>query len=349
MQTFAQKPEVTQSTRPGRTLLGPSPAVHPVLGLQQTIGNQAVQRLLIQREPAKDNKEARDFVEGVMWMMSESIREYQRDDLIHHKDRHTNTLAKDLMHGRAWFQQASARVTGDLGDDPDLQKKLKHIYRVYVYTAIDAFARKENRPVEALYGENEIWIEKPAAPLPTGKKWAALRWNEVIAVYRKLQDDVLKWTQKLDQFDQINGGRPKGWPDIDGLKSTRKKIESIDPIPAKVSALIDKIYAFLKAHPVLEKKDDGSYTRLDFATDPIGFLRYCESKFDDATGPLYRQWHEELSKDVQAVFDATDDMARAQAIADEVRVVIVNWHLMLENYRLRRQSNPQLPEHPTLP
>src|SRR5918999_1312641 len=52
MRTFAQKPKATQqttsakSTIPGRAHFGQSHEVNPILHLQRTIGNQAVQRML---------------------------------------------------------------------------------------------------------------------------------------------------------------------------------------------------------------------------------------------------------------------------------------------------------------
>lgn len=351
MLTFAQKPDFALLMKSGSTLPAQSPPVHPVLGMQQAIGNQAVQRMLVQRQPTQAEKDARSFVEGVMWMMSESIRQYQRDELITHGKRHPNTLEEDLTSARRWFQEASGRVFQDLGNDPDLQKKLSHVYRVYVYTAIDAFARKDKQPLEKLYAENEKWIEKSAAPAPTGKKWAAVRWSEVVAAHRKLTHDVMWGKHKVHYFDKIvNGGRPKGWPDRVWLDSAQKDLDSATPVVDRVSALLTSIEGFLRTHPILDQKDGGGVVPLNFPGDPIGFLRYCESRFDDPTrGALFRLWHDELDKSVQEVLAATNDMAQAQAVASNVRSLIIQWHITLENYKSMRKSNPQLPEYPTIP
>src|ERR1051326_1686373 len=51
MRTFAEKPKTTQQTTPakttipGRAQVGQSPDMRPILNLQRTIGNQAVQRM----------------------------------------------------------------------------------------------------------------------------------------------------------------------------------------------------------------------------------------------------------------------------------------------------------------
>jgi hypothetical protein len=109
---------------------------------------------------------ARKYVEGVMWLMSNTIRAYQRDDHIKMPERHPNTLEQDLQVMRRWFVNARERVRVDLNNDDALLKELQRIYRIYVYTAIEAFERKLDRPSWKLYNENRKNIDPLAGPPP---------------------------------------------------------------------------------------------------------------------------------------------------------------------------------------
>ncbi len=146
----------------GRQLLA-----HELVHTVQNRGNGGAPD--IQRKPANNSQEARQYVEGVMWSMSESIRQYRRDDHIKHPERHPNTLRQDLEVMRRWFVEARNRALKELSDDSALQKRLIRVYRIYVYTAIEAFERKLKTPSWKLYQEHKDAIHELAGPPPSGK------------------------------------------------------------------------------------------------------------------------------------------------------------------------------------
>jgi hypothetical protein len=120
-------------------------------------------------QPSEKEKNARSFVDGVIWMLSFSAWQYRSGQLLEHPERFPNSLNKDLEVMRYWFLQARSRVTSELGDDKSLQQKLIDHYRTYVYTTIVAFEAKDKQPAWKLYQANKDVIHELAGPPPAGK------------------------------------------------------------------------------------------------------------------------------------------------------------------------------------
>jgi proteasome lid subunit RPN8/RPN11 len=134
----------------------------------------------IQRQPAgaKDKttkelsskeKDARSFVDGVVWLLAFSAWLYRSGQLLQHPERFPNSLHEDLAVMRRWFLIARGRVTNELNDDADLQKNLIKNYRNHVYTTIVAFQAKEKTPAWKLYEANKDVIDSLAGPPPSSK------------------------------------------------------------------------------------------------------------------------------------------------------------------------------------
>ncbi len=117
-----------------------------------------------------NEKDAKSFVEGVIWLLSFSGWQYSSGELLSHPERFPNSLRDDLIVMRKWFLEARDRTSKSLNSDPDLQKKLIENYRYYVFTAIVAFEAKDKMPSWELYDINKDVIDSLAGTPPTPKK-----------------------------------------------------------------------------------------------------------------------------------------------------------------------------------